>query len=52
MKLALAWNRCDVARSKIMTVENRNEWQKPDNNAILYESLFLALTGDGSEEDR
>ena len=46
MKLALAWNRCDVARNKILTSDTRNEWQKPGNHQVLYDSLFLALLQD------
>ena len=35
LNLALAWNRCDVAKEKILTVENRQEWQVGHKNFVL-----------------
>ncbi|KAL8607328.1 hypothetical protein ACOMHN_039478 [Nucella lapillus] len=39
LALALAWNRCDIARQEIFTAENRHKWQQSD----LYNAMFTAL---------
>ncbi|XP_076450410.1 transient receptor potential cation channel subfamily M member-like 2 [Babylonia areolata] len=39
LALALAWNRCDIARQEIFTPENRHSWQRVD----LYDAMFTAL---------
>ncbi|KAK7112164.1 hypothetical protein V1264_011657 [Littorina saxatilis] len=39
LALALAWNRCDIARHEIFTPENRHKWQQ----AELYNAMFTAL---------
>ncbi|KAK3766250.1 hypothetical protein RRG08_036888 [Elysia crispata] len=39
LALALAWNRCDIARQQIFTAENRTQWKLKD----LYDAMFTAL---------
>ncbi|XP_064629774.1 transient receptor potential cation channel subfamily M member-like 2 [Lineus longissimus] len=40
--LALAWNRCDMAREEIFTPENRPQWQ----HLRLHNAMFTALVQD------
>lgn len=42
LSLALAWNRCDIARHEIFTTENRQHWK----NLPLYDAMFTALVQD------
>ena len=42
LNLALAWNRCDVARKEIFKMESRTEWMKLD----LSESMLDAISQD------
>ncbi|KAI8729643.1 transient receptor potential cation channel subfamily M member 5 [Biomphalaria glabrata] len=42
LALALAWNRCDIARQQIFTLENRSRWSIKD----LYDAMFTALVQD------
>ncbi|KAK7491216.1 hypothetical protein BaRGS_00017487, partial [Batillaria attramentaria] len=39
LALALAWNRCDIARQEIFTTANRHQWEHVD----LYNAMFTAL---------
>ncbi|GFO31362.1 transient receptor potential cation channel subfamily m member 2-like [Plakobranchus ocellatus] len=39
LALALAWNRCDIARQQIFIPENRTQWKLKD----LYDAMFTAL---------
>ncbi|CAD5116686.1 DgyrCDS5550 [Dimorphilus gyrociliatus] len=45
LNLALAWNRCDVARAEIFTMENSKRWQ----NLGLNDAMFTALMQDRSD---
>lgn len=42
LSLALAWNRCDIARHEIFTQENRQHWK----NLPIYDAMFTALVQD------
>ncbi|KAH3872329.1 hypothetical protein DPMN_035544, partial [Dreissena polymorpha] len=42
LALALAWNRCDIARHEIFTQANRQHWK----NLPLYQAMFTALVQD------
>ncbi|XP_060552910.1 transient receptor potential cation channel subfamily M member 2-like isoform X4 [Ruditapes philippinarum] len=42
LSLALAWNRCDIARHEIFTQSNRQYWK----NLPLYDAMFTALVQD------
>ncbi|XP_053387178.1 transient receptor potential cation channel subfamily M member 2-like isoform X2 [Mercenaria mercenaria] len=42
LSLALAWNRCDIARHEIFTQDNRQYWK----NLPLYDAMFTALVQD------
>lgn len=45
LNLALAWNRCDVARAEIFTMENSKSWQ----NLGLNDAMFTALIQDRAD---
>ncbi|XP_005091977.2 transient receptor potential cation channel subfamily M member-like 2 [Aplysia californica] len=45
LALALAWNRCDIARQQIFTRENRSRWEIKD----LYDAMFTALVQDRAD---
>ncbi|CAL1535900.1 unnamed protein product [Lymnaea stagnalis] len=45
LALALAWNRCDIARQQIFTQENRSQWKIKD----LYDAMFTALVQDRAD---
>ena len=46
LNLALAWNRCDMARREIFTSENRAAWQVNHFNICLMSQNFpFSLTG-------
>ncbi|XP_076459392.1 transient receptor potential cation channel subfamily M member-like 2 [Babylonia areolata] len=45
LALALAWNRCDIARQEIFTSKNRHVWQQAD----LYNAMFTALVQNRSD---
>ncbi|KAL3875816.1 hypothetical protein ACJMK2_033731, partial [Sinanodonta woodiana] len=44
LALALAWNRSDIAREKIITPSNRKWWKGKEN--FLYHAMFTALVQD------
>ncbi|KAK3595122.1 hypothetical protein CHS0354_002375 [Potamilus streckersoni] len=44
LALALAWNRSDIAREKIITTSNRKWWKEKEN--FLYQAMFTALVQD------
>ncbi|KAL3875814.1 hypothetical protein ACJMK2_033729, partial [Sinanodonta woodiana] len=44
LTLALAWNRSDIAKEKIITNKNRNQWKKKED--LLYHAMFTALVQD------
>ena len=46
LNLALAWNRCDVARTRILDPENRAGWQDQISGSLGEELLFDALLQD------
>ena len=46
LNLALAWNRCDVARTRILDPENRAGWQDQLSGPLGEELLFDALLQD------
>ena len=44
LALALAWNRCDIARQEIFTAENRHKWEvilQGEKNFLLRRKTFL-----------
>ncbi|KAK3595123.1 hypothetical protein CHS0354_002376 [Potamilus streckersoni] len=41
LSLALAWNRSDIAREKIITNDKRKQWKKKED--FLYHAMFIAL---------
>ncbi|XP_064619886.1 transient receptor potential cation channel subfamily M member-like 2 [Lineus longissimus] len=41
LNLALAWNRCDIARAQIFQPENMKHWKQQTNK--LYDAMFIAL---------
>ncbi|GFO31372.1 transient receptor potential cation channel subfamily m member 2 [Plakobranchus ocellatus] len=45
LALALAWDRCDIARQHIFTPENRIQWKLKD----LYDAMFTALVQDRAD---
>ncbi|XP_048256759.1 transient receptor potential cation channel subfamily M member 2-like isoform X1 [Haliotis rufescens] len=45
LALALAWNRCDIARQEIFTPSNRKYWQKIN----LYDAMVTALVQDRTD---
>ncbi|XP_046584536.1 transient receptor potential cation channel subfamily M member 2-like [Haliotis rubra] len=45
LALALAWNRCDIARQEIFTPTNRKHWQKIN----LYDAMVTALVQDRTD---
>lgn len=47
LNLALAWNRCDIARQQIFTSENRQKWKSQIKD--LYDAMFTALVQDKPE---
>ncbi|WAQ96697.1 TMP2L-like protein [Mya arenaria] len=57
LSLALAWNRCDIARHEIFTQENRQYWKKMNKiyhgfgktNIPLYDAMFTALVQDRTD---
>ncbi|ESO89164.1 hypothetical protein LOTGIDRAFT_229069 [Lottia gigantea] len=45
LALALAWNRCDIARHEIFTTDNRQKW----NPSSLYDAMVTALVQDRTD---
>ena len=44
LALALAWNRCDIARQEIFTAENRHKWEvilQGENFLFLKNEIFV-----------